>query len=128
LGDQKLHGKAGDSLFGYVDGCQCRPDHTGHLDIVDGDDGDIVGDAQPAILAVIFSINVGLQIFSEPNVLAVVAPSVVNLHFTPNVYLYNLAFRNAQFNYSAAMAFVLAIVSGVIASFLYLSNRKEAAS
>jgi multiple sugar transport system permease protein len=81
----------------------------------------------PAIvLTILFSINGTLQLFNEPNVLTVVAPSVVNLHFTPNIYLYNLAFRNAQFNYSAAMAFTLAIVSGIIASLvLYATNRTE---
>jgi multiple sugar transport system permease protein len=71
----------------------------------------------PAItLTIIFSIIGTLQLFNEPNVLAVVAPTIVNLHFTPNIYLYNLAFRNAQFDYSAAMAFSLAIVSGILAS------------
>jgi multiple sugar transport system permease protein len=57
----------------------------------------------------------------------VVAPTVVNLHFTPNVYLYNLAFRNAQFDYSAAMAFTLALVSGILASLvLFVTRRREA--
>jgi len=80
----------------------------------------------PAIvLTMIFSIIGTLQLFNEPNVLAVVAPTVVNLHFTPNVYLYNLAFRNAQFNYSAAMAFALALVSGILASLVLLITRRE---
>jgi len=81
----------------------------------------------PAIvLTIIFSINGTLQLFNEPNVLTVVAPTVVNLHFTPNIYLYNLAFRNAEFNYSAAMAFALALVSGALASLvLFLTRRRE---
>ena len=81
----------------------------------------------PAIaLTILFSINGTLQLFNEPNVLTVVAPSVVNLHFTPNIYLYNLAFRNGEFNYSAAVAFTLALVSGIIASLvLYATNRRE---
>ncbi len=81
----------------------------------------------PAItLTMIFSINGTLQLFNEPNVLAVVAPTIVNLHFTPNIYLYNLAFRNAEFNYSAAMAFALALVSGALASLvLFISSRRE---
>ncbi|HUH98285.1 MAG TPA: sugar ABC transporter permease [Anaerolineales bacterium] len=80
----------------------------------------------PAIvLTMIFSIIGTLQLFNEPNVLAVVAPTVVNLHFTPNVYLYNLAFRNAQFNYSAAMAFTLALVAGILASLVLLITRRE---
>ncbi len=81
----------------------------------------------PAItLTILFSVIGTLQLFNEPNVLTVVAPTIVNLHFTPNIYLYNLAFRNAQFNYSAAMAFTLAIVSGVLASLvLLITSRRE---
>jgi multiple sugar transport system permease protein len=80
----------------------------------------------PAIaLTILFSINGTLQLFNEPNVLTVIAPSIVNLHFTPNIYLYNLAFRNGDFNYSAAVAFTLALVSGIIASLvLYATNRR----
>jgi multiple sugar transport system permease protein len=81
----------------------------------------------PAIvLTIIFSVIGTLQLFNEPNVLTVVAPTVVNLHFTPNVYLYNLAFRNAQFNYAAAMAFTLALVAGILASLvLFVTRRRE---
>jgi multiple sugar transport system permease protein len=80
----------------------------------------------PAIvLTMIFSVIGTLQLFNEPNVLTVVAPSVVNLHFTPNVYLYNTAFRNAQFDYSAAMAFTLALVSAILASMVLLVTRRE---
>ena len=78
------------------------------------------------VLTMIFSVIGTLQLFNEPNVLTVVAPTVVNLHFTPNVYLYNLAFRNAQFEYSAAMAFTLAIVSGILASLvLFITRRRQ---
>lgn len=80
------------------------------------------------ILTFIFSIIGTLQLFNEPNVLSVVAPTVVNLHFTPNVYLYNLAFRNNQFEYSAAMAFTLAIVSGILASFVLFITRRNQVS
>ncbi|HVN16884.1 MAG TPA: sugar ABC transporter permease [Anaerolineales bacterium] len=81
----------------------------------------------PAIsLTIIFSVIGTLQLFNEPNVLTVVAPSVVNTHFTPNIYLYSIAFRNAQFEYSAAMAFALAIVTGILASLvLFVSSRIE---
>jgi multiple sugar transport system permease protein len=80
----------------------------------------------PAIvLTIIFSIIGTLQLFNEPNVLTVLAPTVVNLHFTPNIYLYNLAFRNAQFEYSAAMAFTLALVAGILASLVLFVTRRE---
>ena len=83
----------------------------------------------PAItLTIIFSIIGTLQLFNEPNVLTVVAPSVVNLHFTPNMYVYYLSFRNAQFDYSAAMAFTLAIISGLLAALvLFITRQREAA-
>lgn len=82
----------------------------------------------PAIvLTLIFSVIGTLQLFNEPNILTVVAPTVVNLHFTPNIYLYNLAFRNSQFEYSAAMAFTLAIVSLILASVvLFFTRRRQA--
>jgi multiple sugar transport system permease protein len=80
----------------------------------------------PAItLTMIFSIIGTLQLFNEPNILTVVAPTVVNLHFTPNVYLYNLAFRNGQFQYSAAMAFTLALVSAILASLVLFVTRRS---
>jgi multiple sugar transport system permease protein len=83
----------------------------------------------PAIvLTMIFSVIGTLQLFNEPNILTVVAPTVVNLHFTPNVYLYNLAFRNGQFEYSAAMAFSLAIVSGILASLVLMITRSREAN
>jgi len=82
----------------------------------------------PAItLTMIFSIIGTLQLFNEPNILTVVAPSVVNLHFTPNMYVYYLSFRNAQFDYSAAMAFTLALISGLLAGLvLFVTRRREA--
>jgi multiple sugar transport system permease protein len=81
---------------------------------------------RPAIiLTIIFSVIGTLQLFNEPNVLTAVAPSIINLHFTPNIYLYNLAFRNSQFDYSAAMAFTLAIISGIMASLVLLITRRR---
>jgi multiple sugar transport system permease protein len=79
----------------------------------------------PAIvLTMIFSVIGTLQLFNEPNVLRVVAPTAVNEHFTPNLYLYFLAFRDARFEYSAAMAFSLALVSGILASLVLLVTRR----
>jgi multiple sugar transport system permease protein len=81
---------------------------------------------RPAIiLTILFSIIGTLQLFNEPNVLTVVAPSIINLHYTPNIYLYNLAFRSTQFEYSAAMAFTLALVSGILASLVLILSRRN---
>jgi len=82
----------------------------------------------PAIaLTAIFSVIGTLQLFNEPNVLRVVAPTVLDSHFTPNIYVYNLAFANRQFDYSAAIAFTLAIVTAVLSSLVLLAvYRREA--
>ncbi len=76
----------------------------------------------PAIaLTAIFSVIGTLQLFNEPNILRVVAPTVLDSHFTPNIYVYNLAFANRQFDYSAAIAFTLAIVTAVLSSIVLLT-------
>ncbi len=82
----------------------------------------------PALaLTFIFSIIGTLQLFNEPNILRVVAPSAINQHFTPNFYVYTLAFTNRQFGYSAAIAFSLAIVTAILSSaVLYFTFRREA--
>jgi multiple sugar transport system permease protein len=82
----------------------------------------------PAIaLTAIFSVIGTLQLFNEPNILRVVAPTVMDSHFTPNIYVYNLAFANRQFDYSAAIAFTLAIVTAVLSSIVLLTTyRREA--
>jgi len=76
----------------------------------------------PAIaLTAIFSIIGTLQLFNEPNILGAVAPTVMNSHFTPNIYVYNLAFSNRQFDYSAAIAFTLALVTAAASSLVLVS-------
>ena len=82
----------------------------------------------PALaLTFIFSIIGTLQLFNEPNILRVVAPTAINQHFTPNLYVYTLAFTNRQFDYSAAIAFSLAIVTAILSSVvLYFTFRREA--
>ena len=83
----------------------------------------------PAIaLTAIFSVIGTLQLFNEPNVMRVVAPTVLNLHFTPNIYVYNLAFANRQFDYSAAIAFTLALVTAVLSSLVLLAVYRREAS
>jgi multiple sugar transport system permease protein len=82
----------------------------------------------PAILLTfIFSIIGTLQLFNEPNVLNTVAPTAMNRHFTPNLYVYNLAFANKQFDYSAAISFTLALVTAAVSSLvLFIIFRREA--
>lgn len=81
----------------------------------------------PAILlAIIFSINGTLQLFNEPYLMRALAPNVINSSYTPNIYAYSLATANQQYNYAAAVSFVLGVV---IASASYLftlaTNRRR---
>jgi multiple sugar transport system permease protein len=69
----------------------------------------------PAImLTLVFSIIGTFQLFNEPNLLRISSPTIIGTNFTPNMYVYNLAFGNQQFDYSAAIAFTLAAVTGVL--------------
>ncbi|WP_214409716.1 carbohydrate ABC transporter permease [Sphaerisporangium fuscum] len=71
---------------------------------------------RPALLvATIFSIIGSFQLFNEPNILQTLAPAVITTSYTPNMYAYNLAFNGQQFNYSAAVAVVLGLVTIVVA-------------
>lgn len=79
------------------------------------------------LLTFIFSMIGTLQLFNEPSVLRAVAPSALNGHFTPNLYVFSLAFANKQFDYSAAISFTLALVTAVVSSFvLFIIFRREA--
>ncbi|GAB3795225.1 sugar ABC transporter permease [Humibacter antri] len=67
------------------------------------------------VIAVIFSIIGSFQLFNEPNLLQPLAPNAISSNFTPNMYAYNLSFAGQQFNYSAAVAIVMGLITAVIA-------------
>jgi multiple sugar transport system permease protein len=70
---------------------------------------------RPALLlATIFSIIGTFQLFNEPNIMQSLAPNVITTSYTPNMYAYNLAFNGQQFNYAAAVAVVLGLVTAVV--------------
>jgi multiple sugar transport system permease protein len=76
------------------------------------------------IVTIIFSIIGSLQLFSEPYLLINLARNVINSHFTPNLYAYTLAFTGQQYNYSAAISFMLGGVVAVISYvFMLFANR-----
>jgi multiple sugar transport system permease protein len=83
----------------------------------------------PAILlTIIFSINGTLQLFNEPYLMRAIAPNVINTHYTPNIYAYFLAAANQQYNYAAAVSFVLGMVIALIAgAFTMATNRRRGA-
>ncbi|MFT4220621.1 MAG: sugar ABC transporter permease [Microbacterium sp.] len=81
---------------------------------------------QALILTVIFSIIGSFQLFNEPSLLYAIAPNAIGTDFTPNLYAYNVAFKNQDVNYSAAIAFLLGIVIVAISVVVQtIVNRKE---
>lgn len=81
---------------------------------------------KPAILlTVIFSIIGTFQLFNEPSLLNIIAPTAISDGFTPNYYAYNLAFVNQDLNYAAAVAFLLGIVIAVISYVVQLSVQRR---
>jgi len=51
--------------------------------------------------------------------MSTLAPDVIGDHYTPNLYAYTVAFTNQQYNYSAAISFVLGVIA-FIASYLFM--------
>jgi multiple sugar transport system permease protein len=76
--------------------------------------------APALMLTLIFSIIGTSQLFNEPNVLRQIAPGSIGPNFTPNMYLYQTAFQTGDFNYSAAIAFTLAIVTMLLVAVVLL--------
>jgi multiple sugar transport system permease protein len=77
------------------------------------------------VIAGIFSIIGSFQLFNEPNILKPLAPNAISTYFTPNMYAYNLSFAGQQFNYSAAIAIIMGIVTMVIAYIVQLSGSRK---
>lgn len=83
--------------------------------------------APAIVLTAVFSIIGTLQLFNEPSVLRSVAPTIIPPNFTPNLYVYSLAFDNRQFDYSAAISFSLAVVTAVLSFVvLFFAYRRQA--
>jgi multiple sugar transport system permease protein len=82
---------------------------------------------RPALLlCTIFSIIGSFQLFTEPQLLKSLAPTVIDGSFTPNLYAYTLAFGRSELNYAAAISFLLGFVIMVVSYIVQLStNRKE---
>lgn len=71
---------------------------------------------RPALLlATVFSVIGTFQLFNEPSVLQALSPAVITTNYTPNMYAFNLAFDGRQFNYSAAIAVLLGVVTVIVA-------------
>ena len=79
------------------------------------------------VVAGIFSVIGSLQLFNEPNIFFYLAPDAVGTNFTPNMYAYHLSFDGQEYNYSAAIAIVMGIITMVIAYAVQLYGRRRAA-
>jgi multiple sugar transport system permease protein len=82
---------------------------------------------RPALLlCTIFSVIGSFQLFAEPQIFYAIAPQVIGKSYTPNLYVYNLAFDDQRLNYAAALSFLLGAVVFIV-SFLvmWLSRRQE---
>jgi multiple sugar transport system permease protein len=79
------------------------------------------------VVAGIFSVIGSLQLFNEPNILQKLAPDAIGTSFTPNMYAYNLSFAGQEYNYSAAIAIVMGIVTVIIAYAVQVYGRRRAA-
>jgi multiple sugar transport system permease protein len=84
---------------------------------------------RPALLlCTIFSVIGSFQLFSEPRIFYAIAPDVIGKSYTPNLYVYNLAFADQRLNYAAALSFMLGAVVFVVSfAVMYASRRQEQA-
>jgi multiple sugar transport system permease protein len=77
------------------------------------------------VIATIFSVIGSFQLFNEPSILKNLAPNAITTYFTPNFYAYSLTFSGQQFNYSAAVAVVMAVLTMVVAYVVQLRGSRE---
>lgn len=77
------------------------------------------------VIATIFSIIGSFQLFNEPAILRNLAPNAITTYFTPNFYAYSLTFSGQQFNYSAAVAVVMAVITMIVAYVVQLRGTRD---
>jgi multiple sugar transport system permease protein len=77
------------------------------------------------LLTVIFSVIGTFQLFTEPQLMRNLAPTVIGTAYTPNLYAYNVAFVNQDANYAAALAFLLGIVIMIVSYIVQLSTQRK---
>jgi len=78
------------------------------------------------ILTAVFSIIGTLQLFNEPQVLRTITTSISST-YTPNLVAYTAASAN-NYNYAAAIAVLLAVVTGILSfAFLRFTQRRAKA-
>ncbi|MEU4556886.1 sugar ABC transporter permease [Actinoplanes sp. NPDC023936] len=83
--------------------------------------------ASALILATLFTIMGTLQFFTEPLILQPLNPGAITQHYTPNLYAFHQAFSFQQYNYSAAISFLLGAVVFVGSYIFLFATRKRSA-
>lgn len=78
------------------------------------------------VVSLIFSVIGSLQLFNEPDILQQLAPDTIPNNFTPNMYAYNLSFAGQEYNYSAAIAIVMGIITVIIAAAVQWYGQRRA--
>jgi multiple sugar transport system permease protein len=83
---------------------------------------------RPALLlCAIFSVIGSFQLFAEPRIFYDIAPQVIGKSYTPNLYVYNLAFADQRLNYAAALSFLLGIVVFAVSYVVMYASRRQGA-
>jgi multiple sugar transport system permease protein len=82
---------------------------------------------RPAVLlCTIFSVIGTFQLFNEPAVMNQISPNVVDKSYTPNWYIYNLAFTDQRLNYAAALSFLLGAVVFIVSYLVMYGTTRRA--
>ena len=77
------------------------------------------------ILGLLFSIVGTLQLFNEPTVLKNLPNAAITTSYTPNIFAYNVAVVDTDFNYGGAIAVILGVVTFVFSyGFLRITRRQ----
>jgi len=81
---------------------------------------------RPALmLCLLFSVVGSYQLFTEPNLLQSLSPTVIGPSFTPNLYAYSLAFTSQEPDYAAAVSFLLGLVAVLVSYAVLLLGRRR---
>jgi multiple sugar transport system permease protein len=77
------------------------------------------------IIGVLFSIVGTLQLFNEPEILKNLPSADITTSYTPNIFAYNTAVVDTNFNYGGAIAVILGVVTFIFSfGFLRLTRRR----
>ncbi|MDO5694723.1 MAG: sugar ABC transporter permease [Aeriscardovia aeriphila] len=77
-------------------------------------------------ITLIFSIIGSVQLFNEPQILSkMMSGTGITSSWTPNLYIYNLAFGDSSQGYAAAAALIMALIVIVITFIIQIRNMRK---